>query len=384
MKQGILAPFAERLLAAAGWSDGAERDWVAGLSAALAVILLTLSVGWLLKNVVTGALRRLAARTASDLDDKILDLSERPMFRLIRTVGFYIAVRELPLSEELGTAATGVLLIILVWVTVRVATQIAVALLMAYAQRVGDEVSRQRFARDYVPLLTKVCGTLFVLLGLVAVLHHFHQDVSSVVAALGIGGLAISFAAKETLGNMFAGFTILVDRPFRPGDRIRLASGEVGDVVEVGTRSTRVRLVDQNMLIVPNAELVNTRVVNFNYPTHATRAQLDVTIAYGSDLERAKAIVLDAVKGQPEVTEPPAVLFTAFGDSGLLVSAFYVVPDFVSGGAVQDRVRTQVYREFTAAGIKIPYPTRELIVAPTAVAAVAGSGPTAPSGAPRG
>jgi small-conductance mechanosensitive channel len=355
---GIFTPIAGRLLDAAGWH---ASPWIVGLGGAVLVLLLTAGVGWILKNVVARILRRAAAATATNLDDAILDLVERPMFRMVEMVGVYLAAGELPLSPAWETTTTGVLLILVVFVAVRVATKVAIVLLLAYGSRVSEPANKERFVKDYIPLLSKIIGTIFVVFGLITVLHHFGQDVSSVVAALGIGGLAISFAAKETLGNMFAGFTILVDRPFRPGDRIRLASGEVGDVLEVGTRSTRVRLLDQNMLIVPNSELVNTRVVNFNFPTHATRASLEVGIAYGSDLDRAKQIVRAAIEAEPEVAGAPAVQLSAFGASSLDLAASYIISEFANVAAVQDRMRSRVYNEFQNAGIKIPFPTRELI-----------------------
>jgi small-conductance mechanosensitive channel len=361
VKDGLFAGLAARVVDAVGWPPDGSRPWVVGTLAAAMVLLVTVVIGWLLKNVVVGALRRLTAKTVTNLDDEILALAERPMLRLVTMVGIYVAASDLPLPGPWETTLTGILLILLVLVAIRVATKIAVVLLIAYGAKVSDDIGKDRYQKDYVPLLSKIAGTVFVFFGLVVVLRHFGQDVSSLVAALGIGGLAISFAAKDTLGNMFAGFTILLDRPFRPGDRIRLASGEVGDVVDVGTRSTRVKLLDQNMLIVPNSELVQTRVVNYNFPSHATRAQLDVGIAYGSDVERAKAIVLAAIQAERDVAEP-AVLVAGFGESALNLSATYTIAEFATTGPIQDRVRTRVYTEFLKAGIKIPYPTRELIV----------------------
>jgi small-conductance mechanosensitive channel len=372
----FLAPTAERLLDAAGWPHSWGRSWVAGLLAALVILAATVVIGWLVKNVLAGALRRLAAKTTTDLDDQIVALAEKPAFRLVRMVGIYLAVLELPVPRPLDMAVTGILLILVIFVAVRLVTRIGILLLLAYGRRVSDVPGRQRYEKDYVPLLSKILGTILTLMGLIIVLRHFGQDVSSVVAALGIGGLAISFAAKETLGNMFAGFTLLLDRPFRPGDRIKMATGEIGDVLEVGTRSTRIRLLDSNMLIVPNSELVNNRVVNFNFPDPSMRGALEVGIAYGSDIERAKAIVLDAIRAQPEVIDPPpSVLLAAFGDSALVLAASYVVAEFADAGAVQDRVRVRVYNELGAAGIKIPYPTRELIhVAPAPAAAAPPTG----------
>lgn len=366
MTPGIVAPSAERFLVWAGWPAGWGRAWLAAIIGAFVILLATLVLGWFLKNVVAGMLRRFASRTATDLDDQIVTLAEKPAFRLVQMIGVYVAVLEFPFPDRIGLLVSGLLLVVVILVTVRLATQIAVVLLLAYGRRMKDDAGRDRFTKDYVPLLSKILGTVFVLMGLIAVLHHFGQDVSSVVAALGIGGLAISFAAKDTLGNMFAGFTIVLDRPFRPGDRIMLATGEVGDVLEVGTRSTRLRLLDANMLIVPNSELVNTRVTNFNFPSHSTRATLEVGIAYGSDLTRAKQIIADAIQAQPEVTEPPVVQLVAFGEWALRITAFYIVAQFADAGVVMDHVRVRVYEEFHKAGIKIPYPTREIIqVGPT-------------------
>jgi len=362
MSPGMVTPFTVMLLGWLGWPAAWDHAWPAGLLAALLILAVTFVAGWFLKNVIAGAMRKLAARTETDLDDQVVALAEKPVARLVQMIGVYMATLELPFPPRVELTLTGALLILVVWVSVRVASQIGIVLLLAYGRRVNDDAGKQRFEKDYVPLLSKITGTVFALMGLIAVLHHFGQDVSSVVAALGIGGLAISFAAKETLGNMFAGFTILLDRPFRPGDRIRLATGEIGDVLEVGTRSTRLRLLDQNMLIVPNSELVNSRVVNYNFPSHSANLSVEVTIAYGSDLEQAKRIVLEAVKGQTEVTEPPgAVLLTAFAGSGLSLTAWFVIRDFTEGGGVLDRIRVRIYNELRSAGIKIPYPTQELI-----------------------
>src|SRR5262249_15848919 len=296
------------------------------------------------------------------LDDQILNLAERPMLRLVGMIGVYLAASELPLPPAWETVLTGVLLMIVVLVAVKVATKISLVLLIAYGTRVSDDLGKERYEQDYAPLLSKIVGTILFVFGLVIVLHHFGQDVSSLVAALGIGGLAISFAAKDTLGNMFAGFTILLDRPFRPGDRIKLATGETGDVVEVGARSTRGRLLHQNLLIVPDRQLGNHRGLKFNFPTHEAGAQVDVGVAYGADIDRAKAIVREAIQAQPEVSRKPYVLLTSFGDSALNLTGTFVVAQWVDVGAVQDRIRTRIYIELEKAGISIPYPTRELIV----------------------
>jgi MscS family membrane protein len=358
-----VAPQIETWLALAELPPGASREWLAGIVAALLVLALAFLVSFLVGRVGTRVARQIAARTTTDVDDKILDIIEKPLRKLILVIGMYLAVLELPLPGRIGIVIAGIFLIYVALVAVRLATQLSLTLLVAYGHRVDDEIGKERFEKDYLPLLSKVLGAVFFVVALIYVLHHFGQNVSSLVAALGIGTAAVGLAARETLANMFAGFVILIDRPFRPGDRIKLVSGDIADVVEVGTRSTRLRLLDQNALVVPNNELVNSRVINLSYPAHPTQATLELRVAYGSDLEAVKALVLDTVKAQPEVVAepPPGVLFTAFGDHALVLTLTYVISQFADAAKAQEKVRLAVYRRFSEAGVKIPFPTREIV-----------------------
>ena len=352
----------DRILDLVGWPDRWPRDWPAALLRALFVLVVTWLVAGLLLRFVGRLLKQVSARTATELDDKLLELVDRPFRRIVLLGGVYWALAFLPLGPALRQITTGVVYVVAVYLAVRMLTAVAVLLSQALSRRFPDPRDRVAFEKDYLPLLTKVLGTVLAVIGLISVLHHFGQEVSSLVAALGIGGIAIGFAAKETLGNMIAGFTILADRPFRPGDRIKLASGETGDVLEIGTRSTRVKLLDANLLVVPNSELVNTRVVNFNFPNGFSRGQLDVGVAYGTDIERAKKLVHAILSAQPEITHepPPFVMLAGFGDSALHISAWYHVTDFNSLGTVSDRVRVQTYEKLRAEGIVIPFPQREV------------------------
>ena len=148
---------------------------------------------------------------------------------------------------------------------------------------------RTRLEREYVPLAEKATSLAVTFILVIVVAKHFGKDVTSLVAALGVGSLAIGLAAQQTLGNMIAGFVLLVDRPFRPGDRVRLATGEIGEVQLIGVRSTRIRLVDGNQLTVPNAELANSRVVTYHVLT--THSDVKLTVALGSDVDRVSALL---------------------------------------------------------------------------------------------
>ena len=353
---GVL-DLARLVLDKVGWHD--PSPWVVGIFGSIIVVAITLVVGFALTAFVSRALRRLAARTATDLDDKLVAIVEKPLRRRIVAAGLYEVTLELPMGERARTIASGVILIYVVWVGLGLLTQMALVLLGAY----GKRVDAHDFHKDYFPLLAKILNVIVAVVGLAIVLRHFGQDVSSLVAALGIGGVAVSLAAKDTLGSMISGFIILVDRPFRPGDRIRLATGEVGDVVDIGTRSTRVKLLDANMLIVPNTELVNSRVVNFNFPAHSTAVATELRLPFGSDVEAARKICLDIVAAEKDIVQPAPAPTLAIGTEHLVLTVSFTVTDYALAGSVGDRVRSEIHRRFYAAGLRFAVPMREVVQA---------------------
>lgn len=378
---GLLEPVAEQLplwdrvgtwvLDTVKW-PAENREWPLGIVKSVILLAIWWVAARILAGMAIGTIKRFTSKTKTDLDDKILAIAEPPLRRLIIVAGLYYALDALPLQEKLHRIATGVVYVAGVYYAVKLAHQLFLLVISVYGTKVRDPEGKTQFEKDYLPLISKVVGTVLAIIGLISVAHHFGQNVSALAAALGVGGVAVGFAAKDTLSNMLAGFMILVDRPFRPGDRIKLQSGEVGDVVEVGTRSTRLKLLDANMLIVPNSNLMMSPVVNFNFPNNVTRGMIEVGVAYGSDIEACKKIVLEAILADPDVIKdpPPAVLFTGFGDSALDIKGFYQISTFERMGAVQDRVRVDVYRRFNDAGVKIPFPMREIVVEQAQAAAV--------------
>ncbi len=190
-----------------------------------------------------------------------------------------------------------------------------------------------------------------VALGLVAlslIARHYHQDITSLVAALGVGSLAIGLAAQQTLGNMIAGFLLLVDRPFRPGDHVRLQSGESGAIDDIGIRATRILLPDGNLLVVPNSEMANTRVVNLSHPGDRTRTEVRCKVPW-SLAATARQALLDAAATQPEISGgAPVDRIAAIENEVVEVAIQFEVPP-ASRSAVEDRVRAAALATLAAA-----------------------------------
>jgi small-conductance mechanosensitive channel len=155
----------------------------------------------------------------------------------------------------------------------------------------------------------------------------------------------------------------MLDRPFRIGDRIQLASGEIGDVEAIGMRATRIRTLDQTLLVVPNGTLVKERLVNQSRPTRAITTRLELGVAYGSDLALVRSAMEQAALAVPYVDpgQPPLVLVTKFGEFSITCRLVFHSRDYAEKDLAVSAVHEEIDRRFREAGIEIPYPTRRVI-----------------------
>ncbi len=299
---------------------------------------------------------RLAKFTESDLDDRIIEAVRRPVYFIIVLGGLYVAIARLPLPEKVKAIADGIVFVLGVAIVISIALRVIDAVIEWYGSEIAAK-TQTTVDDQLIPLVEKVANIFILVMGLITVLKHFGYDVLSLLTALGVGSLAIGLAAKETLTNMISGFTIMVDRPFGIGDRIELTGGQVGEVLDIGLRSTKIMMAEQNVLVVPNTELVNTKVINLNYPNPRLKNKITVGIAYGSDVEKAKRIMKECALSIPSVVGEPApdVFFTKFGDFSLELIMLYTVEKFTDKIPSQDAINMLVLKRFQEEGIEIPY-----------------------------
>ncbi len=211
---------------------------------------------WVLAKVVRWLLLTLGPRftsfTASDLDDRLLARITPPISQLVVFAGLYYAVRSLPLSAKAETLVSGSIFIVNIIILTNIVWRAMDELLQWYAGRLAERDSGG-LDRQMLPIVEKLASIFLFVTALIITLKHFNYDILSLVTALGIGSLAIGMAAKDTLAHVISGFTIMLDRPFRLGDRIQLKDGSIGDVVTIGLRSTKIKTLDNTLLIIPNS-----------------------------------------------------------------------------------------------------------------------------------
>ncbi|GAM10000.1 large-conductance mechanosensitive channel MscMJLR [Geobacter sp. OR-1] len=342
-------------------SDSLYLFWVKEIL----VALLIFAGFWWLSKVVRWVLVHVAPRftsvTATDLDDRILRRITPPISLLVVFAGLYYAISYLSLPQKVHLIASGLVFIFNIAILTNVAYRCTDEILEWYAarlvQRHGEGIDRQLF-----PLAEKLVTIFLVGTALIIVLKHFNYDILSLVTALGIGSLAIGMAAKDTLANMISGFTLMIDRPFRIGDRIHLKDGNWGDVADIGLRTTKIKTVDNTLLIIPNSDLCNTTVINQAFPDIRAKGKVSVGVAYGTDVELAKkTLVATALEIDIVLRDPaPEAYFTSFGDSALNMTLFFWVADYTKAFVATDLINELIIKRFGEADIVFPFPTRTI------------------------
>ncbi|MFA6469975.1 MAG: mechanosensitive ion channel domain-containing protein [Bacteroidota bacterium] len=335
---------------------------VSGVIIALLVITSGKIVKWLLSTIG----KKIIARTETEVDDQILEIVNSRVIALSSVIGIYLGMLQLRLGltkqnenfisflEYANTALYLITVLIVASVIVRIVRTVTVDLI----HRVTARNRQDQFDKSLIPLINRINTFLIVAFTAILVLEHFGQSVTSLLTILGAGSLALGLAAQDTISNMISGFIIMVDRPFRVGDRVKIPSGESGDVFEIGLRSTKILDFDNNVVIVPNNDLVKTRIINYSYPDPEIRVTVDVTVAYGSDINVVKSILLNVARSHPDVLSrpEPEANFMKFGDFGLHFTLFCRVANFKSQFPTAESMRIDIYTELQKAKIEIPYP----------------------------
>jgi MscS family membrane protein len=314
---------------------------------------------WISANII----RKLTAKTETRLDDLLIEALERPAIFLLFVIGFRLGVEALTLGVK-GQATfiniTKILVIINVaWFIIKfVDAMIENYLIPAVGKSKSD------LDDALLPIVRKIVNIIIIVITLILIIDNFGYDVSSLIAGLGIGGLAFALAAQDLLANFFGGLAILSDKPFKIGDRIRLDEKNDGFIREIGMRTTRMETFDGTMVIIPNRKIADSIFENISKePARRVKAVLNLT--YDTTLtkmDEAKRIIKEAVRKHKDTKEEVIVAFTHFGASSLDMTVIYWVTNTDKLFDIQDDVNRYIKRHFEKVGIEFAYPTQTLYV----------------------
>ncbi|HEY7650673.1 MAG TPA: mechanosensitive ion channel family protein [Methylomirabilota bacterium] len=237
----------------------------------------------------------------------------------------------------------------------------AAGILEAIIRRGGE---RQALGAAVTGLGQTVTRAVVLVVGALVLLSSLGIQITPILTALGVGGLAVALALQNTLSNLFAGMHLLADRPIRVGDYVKIADSVEGFVVDVGWRSTRVRALANNLVVVPNKKVAESVITNYDMPESRLSLLVNISVSYGSDPDRVERVLVEeALRAVGEVpgllAEPaPFVRFIpGFGAYSLDFTLICQVATFVDQFLAQHELRKRILQRFRAEGIEIPFPT---------------------------
>lgn len=336
------------------WFYGFLLDLVTPLGTTLGVMLALLVA----RHYLLQWFERLAGRTATRWDELLLQSLRTPTVLWCVAIGLMAGLEVAPLPRRLavwGTSLVAALLILSI--TIVVANALASGL-----RHFASQIQIETAVTGLGTTLTK--AVVFALGGLL-ILSTLGISITPLLAALGVGGLAVGLALQDTLGNLFAGVHILVEKPVRVGDYVKLETGHEGYVTDIGWRTTRIRMLPNNMVVVPNAKLAQTILTNYYLPEQRMALLIPVSVSYNSDPGQVeKILVEETLRAAGEVPglladPPPFVRFIpGFGESSLDFTLICQVREFVDQYLAQHELRKRIFRRFNQEGIEIPFPQR--------------------------
>jgi MscS family membrane protein len=335
-------------------------------SRALGIVLGAVIVGKIIYYFINRYLKKLAAKTETNLDDLIIDAIEEPIVIFIFAGGLYVALKTLNISASALPITSGIVTTIfimdVVWLLLRLIDIVIKEVLLPITKKTDSNLDDQ-----LIPIFSKGVKAAVVIIGLLVTLSNFGVDITALIAGLGIGGLALALASKDTVENIFGAFAILLDKPFMINDRL-IIEGVTGDVMEVGLRSTRLLTLDHTELYIPNSKIVTSKVENISRPSSHLAVSYKLSVTYettGAKLKEAMAIVKRILDETDGISKDFAttVAFTEFADSSLEILVKYWIDDYKKKPQVVDRVNMRIKEGFEKAGIEFAYPTQRVYLA---------------------
>ncbi|WP_058043459.1 mechanosensitive ion channel family protein [Streptomyces roseifaciens] len=298
-----------------------------------------------------------ALRTRWQGDDIIVDVLRTLAPGCAVAGGVAAAAGALPLTRQVGHVVDEVLMGAVVLIATFTAARVISGLVRSMAQ------SRSGVAGS-ATIFVNITRIAVLALGFLVMLETLGISIAPLLTALGVGGLAIALALKDTLANLFAGVHILVSKTVQPGDYIRLSSGEEGYVRDINWRITVVEQLNNNLVIIPNAKLAGTNMTNFSRPEQKLAVTVQVGVGYESDLERVERItveVAESVMKDVDGADPDyesAVRFHTFGDSRIGFTVILGVGEFSDKYRIKHEFIKRLHQRYRAEGIRIPAPAR--------------------------
>jgi small-conductance mechanosensitive channel len=303
--------------------------------------------------------RGIAARTKTDIDDIILKIITKPLCIFIMFAGLYFALKSLSVFAPYFTQLDAIFFVGTVLLLSLIISRILGVLLSRW-------LKVQKKYEKMPKLIGNMVAIVIYLMAFLMILNQFGIEITPLIAAFGLGGLAIGLALQNTLSNFFAGLHIITDRPINFGDFIEIEGGLSGFVEDVGWRSTRVRTLPNTLVIIPNSKLAESVITNYSLPVLEMSTVIQCGVAYGSDLEKVENVTIEVAKKIQETvpgavkTFQPLVRYHTFGDSNINFSIILRVEEPAAKYIVTHEFIKALKKRYDEERVEISWPVRKI------------------------
>ncbi len=328
----------------------------------LAIVLVYAVLAKVIDLVLIRSLRRVADRTRMHFDDFLINFFHRPFLVTVILLGVLHACAVEPtlpgMMAHIIPNGSKTLILVVWWAAV------SASLSKTDIQEASRIFGGRTIDPDIFLLFKNVSRILILFFTILWILLIWKVNLAPLFASAGIVGIAVALAAKDTLANFFGGISVFMDRAYKVGEYIILESGERGEVVEVGIRSTKIQTRDDVMITIPNGIMANSKIINESAPQPRFRIRLDIGVAYGTDLDMVEDLLLLVADGNNQVVKQPAprVRLRSFGDSAVNFQLLLWIRDPREKGRQTHLLLKEVYRVFYENNVSIPFPQRDVYI----------------------
>lgn len=327
------------------------------------VLFLFIILAFLIKIFFTKFLHKLVKGTKTEIDDKIIETAKGPLLMLIITLGIFFAGRVLGYHHYVNDLYDKFFLTFMSIFLFGIIFKIVLIIAHGIKETVHGK-SVKIFDGKVFPFFEKSLKLIFSIAYLFFLFKIWNINLTPLLASAGVLGLAMAFAAQDTVANVFGGISLFADRTYEIGDFIIIDDQHRGEIIDIGLRSTKLKTRDDVLIVVPNSVMANSKVINESGIHPKLRVRIDVDVVYGSDLDKVEKVLMDLAKKSDYVEQQPEprVRFRAFKDFSVNLQLLFWIKKPVYKGRYTSHMIKDIHKRFFKEGIDFPFPTQDIYI----------------------
>jgi len=312
-------------------------------------------VAFVARIILRTVLKPLAKKSKTKIDDLIIKSLSNILFYIVLVIGVRIGIQHFEMTSSiLPNIIDTVLIITICILLIRIINNFSKMWLKEWKNKTKTTADER-----LIPILKEILKAVVIVIGLFFIFSAWEINLAPLLTTAGIAGLALGLAVKDSLNNILGGIQLVLDKTFKVGDKVKLDSGEMGVILDIGLRSTKLKTYDNEVIFIPNGNLANTKIMNFTQPDFSIRVNVNFGVEYGSDPEKVRQVVLKTVENiEGVLKEPkPVIQFLNMSDYSLDFVARVWVEQYTDAYGMKLTVTNDIYLALGKEGIGIPFPT---------------------------